>query len=358
MIEKKEISALLPGLLQRNECVIIAGFGGFITNYVSAQINPVQQKFTPPSSSVAFNANLRTNDGILAHEIAGVFYIDYAEALKVVQDYAWWCINELHAGRPLVIDGVGELTFDQEKNILFEPDPKANFLNDSFGLTSFVSPAIRRSRAVQKHVKQTGFKDKRERNTWGKVARAAKWTVMVLPILLLIFYSMFQSGIINLSTNFSSLSPSIHSNDLTTNVQAIVDEAQKVFPPVYKPLNSNDPVPSLPDTSSFKLVPTDVPTSDKLLKTGDAQTLEATKSVEMPSTKSYHIIGGCFAEKQKAEAFKSQLTVQGYQPQEVGTSRNGLIRISIAHYPSETEATAALAELKQKVDPGIWILRY
>jgi hypothetical protein len=358
MIEKRQISALIPSLLQRNECLIIPGFGGFITNYVSAQINPIQQKFTPPSSSVAFNANLRTNDGILAHEIAAVFHIDYSEALKVVQDYAWWCINELHAARPLVIDGVGELNFDQEKNILFEPDPKANFLNDSFGLTSFISPAIRRNRNVQKHVKQTQFKDKRERITWGKFAKAAKWTVMILPILLLIFYSMFQSGIINLSTNFSSLSPTLNTNNLTTNVQAIVKEAEKVFPPVYNPLRSTDPIPSLPDTSSFKLVPTDVPTSDKLAKTGEAQVLETPKSVEKPTTKAYHIIGGCFAEKQKAEAFKTKLATLGYQPEEVGTSRTGLIRISIAHYPSETDALAGLAELKQKVDPGIWILRY
>jgi cell division protein FtsN len=325
---------------------------------VSAQINPVQQKFTPPASTVAFNASLRTNDGILAHEVAAVFHIDYAEALKIVQDYAWWCINELHAQRNLVIDGVGELKFDHEKNILFEPDPKANFLNDSFGLTSFVSPAIRRNRAPQKQVRKAEFKDKRERNAWSKVARVAKWSVMVLPILLLIFYSMFQSGVINLSNGFSSLSPGITTNDLTQRVQAIVSEAEKVFPPTYKPLTSNDPIPSLPDTSTFKLVPSDVPSADTQLEATKNPVVEPAKSLEKPSGKAYHVIGGCFADKQKAEAFKTQLTSLGYHPMEAGTSRTGLLRISIAQYGSEPEALAGLADLKQKVDPGIWILRY
>jgi hypothetical protein len=360
MIEKKQISALIPDLLHKNECVIIPGFGGFITNYLSAQIHPVQQKFTPPSSTVAFNANLRTNDGLLATEISRFYHIDYAEALRVVQDYSWWCINELHASRTLEILSVGELRFDDEKNIQFEPDPRANFLNDSFGLTSFVSPAIRRNKQGTHAQHKPVFRDKRERGTWRKVTNVLKWSVMVAPLLMLIFYSVYQTGFINLSTGLSSIGPDIQSSDITKSVNQLIAETEHAFPPAFKSLEENQTVASIPDTTVYRFSNTSVPAAGV-----DIEAIQEPEGGNVPLAKQpivnngkFHIIGGCFAEKEKADAFITTLRQQGYQSELAGTSRKGLVRVSISSFATENEAIAGLSTIKANVSPDAWILEF
>ncbi|MBL0098388.1 MAG: hypothetical protein IPP46_19250 [Bacteroidetes bacterium] len=58
---------------------------GFVANTRSAFLNPAQHTFSPPSRKLAFNASLRTNDGLLAHHLSKRSGITYGEALTEIK---------------------------------------------------------------------------------------------------------------------------------------------------------------------------------------------------------------------------------------------------------------------------------
>ena len=58
-------------LLYDHNCVIIPGFGGFITNYKSADFDHQNNVVLPARKVVAFNQSLVENDGLLIRVING-----------------------------------------------------------------------------------------------------------------------------------------------------------------------------------------------------------------------------------------------------------------------------------------------
>lgn len=52
-------------LLYKHNCVIIPGFGGFITNYKPSGFEESRNLISPSSKKVAFNQLLIENDGLL-----------------------------------------------------------------------------------------------------------------------------------------------------------------------------------------------------------------------------------------------------------------------------------------------------
>ena len=64
------IEQVLKELLYKYNCVVIPNFGGIITHDASSQIHPIKNTFTPPSKRLAFNENLKENDGLLVSALA------------------------------------------------------------------------------------------------------------------------------------------------------------------------------------------------------------------------------------------------------------------------------------------------
>ena len=62
---KHSVEICLRELLFVQECVIIPGFGGFLTKYKSADIDYLNYTITPPTKSISFNRQLRNDDGLL-----------------------------------------------------------------------------------------------------------------------------------------------------------------------------------------------------------------------------------------------------------------------------------------------------
>ena len=60
----------INALLHRHDCVIIPDFGAILTHKVSAQIHETTNTFYPPKKVLAFNEQLKQNDGLLANHIA------------------------------------------------------------------------------------------------------------------------------------------------------------------------------------------------------------------------------------------------------------------------------------------------
>lgn len=145
-----KIARYIGDLLYDYECVVIPGLGGFLANDKPASIQPNTHHFRPPYKQVMFNAYLKTNDGLLVNYIAKEENISYQEAKAQVDKFVYLCDSALKAGKRIHFHKVGTLYLNKNEKIVFEQDNTVNYNADAFGLTGFVSPAIRRSTAEEK----------------------------------------------------------------------------------------------------------------------------------------------------------------------------------------------------------------
>ena len=83
----------IKDLLFRVDCVVIPEFGGFIMQYESSYIHPVKNIFQPPKKKIAFNESLKSNDGLLIHEIQVGEAISKEEANGLVADFVENILN-------------------------------------------------------------------------------------------------------------------------------------------------------------------------------------------------------------------------------------------------------------------------
>ena len=136
-----KLEKYISELLYHVDCVIVPNFGGFITGKISASI--VEEKIYPPSKKVSFNSQLAHNDGLLVNHVASVDGISYEAANeKVANEVANWR-TQLENGS-LTITSVGTLTYNEEKQLVFEPNNATNFSIDAFGFAPVEATAIER----------------------------------------------------------------------------------------------------------------------------------------------------------------------------------------------------------------------
>ncbi len=122
-------------LLYDHQCVIVPELGGFLTSYSHSHIHPTQHTLSPPSKKVGFNVFLKQNDGLLANHISQQDHITYPQAIREIEEYVELCHRDLNAGKKIIIEKVGTLKRDVERNLQFEPFKNINYLKDSFGLS-------------------------------------------------------------------------------------------------------------------------------------------------------------------------------------------------------------------------------
>jgi len=128
------VEQLIGDLLLRHNCVIIPSFGGFVAKPVSARIDYEKGTMLPPGKSLLFNRQLINNDGLLINELSQANSISFDEATMEVHEKIKSWNEALKAGGRIEIDRVGNLFFDDERNMCFEQDRFFNLLLESFGL--------------------------------------------------------------------------------------------------------------------------------------------------------------------------------------------------------------------------------
>lgn len=128
------VEGLIGDLLLQHNCVIVPGFGGFVAQRVSAQIDMEKGIMLPPSKSILFNRQLINNDGLLIASYASRNKVTYPIAESTVEGTVTTWHDALKSGQRVSVDRVGIIFLDQERNICFEQDRYFNLLLESFGL--------------------------------------------------------------------------------------------------------------------------------------------------------------------------------------------------------------------------------
>lgn len=139
-----KIEQYISQLLFRYQCVTIPGFGAFLTEFQSAQLDENSHSFYPPKKMVSFNPFIKNNDGLLANHLAQAEKISYEIAVNSIQNEVSHWKTKIQEFGSFSVKNVGDFSLNSENNIVFVPIDQINYLTASFGLSSFVSPAVKR----------------------------------------------------------------------------------------------------------------------------------------------------------------------------------------------------------------------
>ena len=346
-----KIDLYISDLLYSYDCVVIPDFGGFVANYASAKIQPIQHKIAPPSKQISFNKNLKSNDGLLGNHIAEKQSLSYSEANELIKAFVDQSIEGLNKGDKIKIEKVGTLFLDPERNIQFIAEEKNDFLLDSFGLGSMrVQPIVRdgAEERIQKEIKKVIPIAKKEE----KKSRSVFWPAAATLLLLLV-----GAYFLNLQYDVVDTSAVQYSNLFNLDKEASLFDERKAS----ELTELNDKVEELKlEEGIFKYSISPTETTNIWV---DNRIEEVEPKVDNTKVASaiakqdlkYHVMGGCFSNKRNAERLVKKLINKGYEARLLGQFKN-LHAVSFGSFANDGDARALLSKVKSAENKSAWLL--
>lgn len=351
-----KIDKYITDLLYVYDCVVVPGFGGFVGNYAPAVIDGLNN-FTPPNKQIAFNINLKKNDGLLADYIGTNESISFNQANEFIAEFVEKLNIGLNSHKRVEIEDVGFFALDSEGNLHFEQNKETNFLLESFGLSAFQSPAIKRE-SLSKKLSKTP-KDRQAVTPESPRVRLKKyWTVMVaVPLGLALSAALFNNDFReNITTSYSSINPfvkgtesayvpRIYKEKIESESLVKEDEMNDFVFPVKSEIKPED---IIPETIKSEAEGVSVEALNKAII--------AKSESSNKSGRNFHIIGGCFEFVENAEKLISELKQKGFDAYLLD-KKNGLSRVSYGAFSSRAGAMEALGNIKSSHNSGAWLLK-
>ncbi len=191
-----DIRSYIKDLLYLHDCVIIPGFGGFVTGYQASEIHKYWNLIYPPSKTILFNRRLQTNDGVFINHLAQQENMDYRSAEETIKQFSIWWNRQLESKGVVTFPEVGKLYINSGNVLVFLPELRKNYLLDTFGLKPIAFyPQMEVVSVNEKKGKQTEPMDeaeyaerlriKRKRRTQLAVAAALIGALLLIPQLFL-----------------------------------------------------------------------------------------------------------------------------------------------------------------------------
>ncbi|MFC4633816.1 SPOR domain-containing protein [Dokdonia ponticola] len=305
-----QLDQYISDLLYRYECVIVPGFGAFLTQYQSAIIHESTNAFYPPKKKLSFNAQLTDTDGLLANYIAKKDRIPHEDANAKIASYVRFLFDSLHKGSIIELKNVGSFQLSEEHTLQFEPSYHLNYLSSSFGLSSFTSSQITREvykeeiTALEVKAPIAFTPERRATFGWTKYAAIA---VIALGIA--------GFGGFNYLKNIEAHNYAAE-QEAKTQVDEQIQQATFVI---------ENPLPAI--------------------------TLHLTQ----PKGK-YHVVAGAFRVKENAEKRIQQLQSKGYDKARlVGVNKFGLHQVVYGSYQNSQEALTVLRKVRKEDNKSAWL---
>ncbi len=348
------LDSYISDLLYHHDCVIVPGLGGFVVNYKSAVINQIQNTFYPPSKSISFNKNLKNNDGLLANYIASKTNKEYNTVVRIIEEQVLEINQALKQDKKWLFENIGLLFFNEENNLLFEPENKINYLIDSYGLTVFQKQPLVRTTLEDRITKE--FKDRTAPLTVVREkSNSRKWAVAAIITIPLTIFAIWLPNKYDLGSDInyaisnpfapdpkpvyiSNSSPiELAENDQKSiKEQLLLAKENDVFVEISVDEQINPLVVKLKETTIAEPVSTYVATNTQELH--------------------YHIVGGCFSSKGNAKKLMKKLQKEGFNASIIG-QRKGLWTVSYSSFATRKEAVEALVQAQNHNDKA-WILNF
>jgi hypothetical protein len=297
----KPVTHYISELLFLHDCVILPNFGGFVGNPQSAKLNKITAILSPPSKQILFNANLKTNDGLLITHISNQENISQDSAKNKVMDFATQISTKLHSSKVLRIDKIGLFTLGKERNVIFLQDSANNYSLDAFGMKATHNKAVSRVNEVEEKVVSTMQNIRTQNRNPRAFLRAA---AVIIPLIALSYLSISQQDRIN-------------------NVYA----------------QMATPIKDIEIIESPEIIETPI--------------VEEVATPIITRQHTFYIIAGAFAEQKNAEKMVAKLKKWNYNTEIIET--NNLLRVSYDSFKNRDNAVIALNKIKQE-NPSAWLL--
>tara|TARA_R110002049_G_scaffold130157_11_gene288371 strand:+ start:743 stop:1690 length:948 start_codon:yes stop_codon:yes gene_type:complete len=303
-------------LLYRYNCVILPGFGAFLTQKISAELQENSNTFSPPSKVVSFNQQLQSNDGLLVNYMATAEKYSYEEALATVTTEIQYWNRMLTLGQRIKFANIGELFLNAEQKIQFIPASQINYLTTSFGLSPVVATPIVREvlkeeiLALEEEIPFIITPEQRKKSVFRPYLKYA--AVALLAI----------------STGLTGL----RYYDAAKSKEQVV--RQEVQQQVSKHIQ---------EATFFNTAPLELPSLSLDIIT------KAEENV-------HHIIAGAFRVEVNATKKINELKAKGYNASYVGVNKYGLHQVAFASFTDVKEGLKFLKEIKSTESSDAWML--
>jgi hypothetical protein len=298
-------------LLYRYQCVTVPGFGAFLTEIQSAQLEESSHSFFPPKKLISFNSYLKNNDGLLANHIAQTEKTSYEYAVSAIQYEVFSWKKTLQETGVFAIKNVGEFCLNADRNLIFTPYDQTNYLSSSFGLSPFVSPLVKRAIFEQQleSLEETGTIQlvPEHKNKYSLLKYAAVF-VLGLGLTATVGYPIYQNEI--------ETQKIIVETAVQRQVQNKIQEATFFI---------ESPIPAVTLT---------------------------VKEGKLP----YHIMAGAFRDEANAQRIFEDLSEKGYKAKRIERNKHGLYPVLYGSFTTYAEAEKLKNEIRAKENPEAWIL--
>jgi hypothetical protein len=331
-----EISFYISELLFGNDCVILPGFGGFVTHYAPARIHPINHNFLPPSKSILFNSKLIRDDGLLTDHIADRQGISYSDAKQMVEAFSKKATTMLFNGEVVRLKNIGSIQRDATGKLLFTPEESVNYLEEAYGLPAFVSPPIKR-KPIHKRV-EARFVDRKPVSGREHAIPRKYWAYAVaVPVLLLLGWFLFFGPVRFKNTQQSGMVTLPDSEQVTKNPEVLSAPVHEAEEPPLESLDLRDP-------------------GSRQVAMDEAAASKEEKKQALV-TRKYFIIGGAFGVESNADKLVAVLRQKGFTAERAGLSPSGLHMVSYLSTPDKSEALVNLGMIRAQENPSAWLIR-
>lgn len=343
-----DIAAHIGQLVLEHECVIIPGLGAFLTNYHAAEINHHQHWIKPPSRNLVFNAQLNTNDGLLAHHLSERLDISYKTSLLLLEVFSTYCQRDLADGKQIAFGDLGTLDRNMHNNLEFYPNTTINYNEDAFGLKPMAIQAIERKPdfSLQAPIQKKEIKLPATKVITLNTSALRKIAAVLIPMAILVtavFYlpTLVQNENLQQTSLFSfldSLRSTGSDKKCDNTAMEDTDEALGV-------------------TIEYHAVGENVATEDAEMEIVPEATEFIVQEHNLDVTNGqFHIICGSFIEKDRAEALVNHLKEEGFFASIAGQSKYGTYRVSMQSFASSKDANKQISWVRNQGYDTAWIL--
>ena len=301
------LSKAIYSLLYTNDCVTVPGFGSFIVNKFSSVYDEKKGKFYPPSRRVSFNPKIKNNDGLLANFISEKETISYEVAVKNIHNEVISWKKKLNT-EPILLDNIGELSYNSDENIIFSPDLDSNHFLGSYGLPSIY---YNKQPDLVSTYNESTLKKYNDLKGNSSISRVPDFVKYAAALVIIFSTTVFLSNQYE-EYNFQ-------------NQQILEQEnRQKTIQRV--------------ESAVFDF--------------GSIPAIELEVKVQVNK---FHIIAGAFGVKSNADKLYKSLLSKGYNPTKLPLNDKGLIPISFDNFSNRKDAVIALRQLQMSENKDAWI---
>ena len=363
------ITNYLKELLNDNECVIVPGFGAFISKRHSATIDYANHRFMPPYKEIVFNNKLNGNDDILADFISMKEKISKEDALEKIRNFVNQSVAILDVDFKLELSDFGKL-ININGNYIFNAKEDVNVLGDSFGLTDFNYQPVFRTETYQ-IIKEKIIVEQKEKNTEYTMAiesveevtpQAVRRKPSMFKTLAYTVVAFFLIFVMNWTTdksdsNLASWNPFLYSspnefvirtlelqNSRTLEIQEVETSG------IQEVGNSGIQEVGNSGVQEFGI--------SGIQEVGDSEVQfvpEIMNSNELEIH--YYIIGGSFQTEASAEKCLDVIKNQGFEKAStLDKNDKGYIRVYYESFAEKADALVRLEQIKSEHNESAWLL--